>query len=380
MPNAGRNGNPRNRRREQGRNSPRRFGRAATRKRNARRRAALRCTVAGGDARVVSQQVDAITKACARDYDGTAIKRQLNGFGVVFALTAEAIALGLRVDGSFERTWVHPLSRRLATSMIFFGYESQEQSFKGKRVWCIAGYSVACIGMQATVRFCGNAIYDADGKPKGVSVTTMSGDIGRLRDGGFLLAEEKPHAHQFDAQKLIRSGKGWAVGPQQKNPDGSLKWQRNPDGSYKLDAHGNRIPVQWAFNHYYIPFCPFAPGTRGRVKPGKFNHPFRSKRSTGEHPTPPHATTEGGRLADAKQYARDVAADALAAQLAERDAQRTRPDATAAEVERIQTPQPKPRDRPRPSQPEPPTLAYDAAWLARMIALSDADPPDATDS
>lgn len=375
-----RNDRARNRRREQGRNSPRRFGRAATRKRNARRRAKLQCTVAGGDARVVSQQVDSITKACARDYNGVAIKRQLNGFGVVFALMVEAIALGLRVDGRFERTWAHPLSRRLATSMIFLGYECQEQKFKGRTVWCVAGYSVPCIGLQATVRFCANAIYDAEGKPKGVSVTTMSGDIGRLRDGGFLLAEEKPHAHQFDSQKLIAQGKGWAVGPQQKNPDGSLKWQRNKDGSYKLDANGNRIPVQWAFNHYYIPFCPFAEGTRGRVKPGKFDHPFRSKQSTGEHPTPALATTEGGRLADAKQYARDVAAADLAAQLAERDAKRTQPDATAAEVERIQTPRDRPRDRPRPSQPEPPTLTYDAAWLARMIAQSDADPPGSTDS
>ncbi len=379
----------RNRRREQGKRSPPRSSRERTIKRNARRRAKLKCTVATGDARIVSQQLDSITRACARDYDGVAIKRQLNGFDVVFALMVEAVSLGLREDGTFARTWAHPQSRRLATDMIFLGYESKETKFKGRVVWSICGYSVKAIGVQSTVRFCANAIYDAEGKPKGASINTLSRDIGALRAGGFLLPEEQAHSHQYDSEKLIAQGKGWCVGPQQRNPDGSLKWRRDADGSYQLDANGNRIPMRFAFNHYYIPFCPFAPMTRGRCMPGKFDHPFRSATSTGKHPTPAHAATQGGRLEDARQYARDTAAELLRAQLDARDAERTQPweedpAAAAAAVERIKAySKPKPRDRPaRPSQPRPERVCHweDPERMARLIANADSDPPDRADS
>jgi len=350
---------------------------------------------------VVSQQVDSITKACARDYNGVAIKRQLNGFSVVFALMVEAIALGLREDGTFERTWAHPMSRRLATTMIFLGYECQESKLKGQPVWAVIGYSVKAIGTQTTVRFCANAIYDAEGKPKGASINTLSRDICRLRKAGFLVEEDKPHQHQYDAQKLIAQGKGWAVGPQQKNPDGSLKWQMNADGSYKLDGNGNKIPVQWAFNHYYIPFSPFAEGTRERCKPGKFDHPFRSKRSTGEHPTPMLATNGPARLADAKAYARAQAAAALAAKLAKQDAARlgttTEGDDYGAAIEPLPVAAPAMLQRKRgDGEPRPfdfesgipfarPTRDdridwRDPALVARLMALSDSDPPDPTDS
>ena len=376
------------RRRAQGKTSPLRSSRARTIKRNARRRAKLACTVACGDARIVSQQVDSITRACARDYNGVAIKRQLNGFGSLFALMVEAVALGLRADGTFERQWSHPLARRLATEMIFLGYECRESKFRGQTVWCVEGFSVKAIGTQSTVRFCANAVYDAEGKPKGASINTLSRDIGRLRAGGFLLPEGKPHAHQFDAIKLIRQGKGWAVGPQQRNPDGSLKWRKNDDGSYLLDADGSRIPVHWAFNHYYIPFCPFAPGTRGRVRPGKFDHPFLSDESTGEHPVPMIATTAEGRVEDLKAYARQRTQAALDAKLAKRDAEREAAapelDAAveAAHIERLKAP-PRRERTPRRPQPRPQPDAERGLWedpdyMARMMANS--DPPDGADS
>lgn len=328
----------------------------SSRKRTARRREKLRCTTAGGvDPRIISQQVDSITRACARDYNGVEIKRQLNGFGALFALMVEAIALGLCEDGSFERTWADPQARRLATMMIFLGYECQETRFHGEAAWVVRGYSVRTLGSQTTVRFCANAIYDADGKPRGAHVNTLSRDIRKLMEDGFLVPEKEPHSHQFDAKKLIAQGKGWCVGPPKKNPDGSPM----------LDKNG--VQMQYSFNHYFIPFCPFAPGTRGRVKPGKFDHPFRSKQSTGEHPTPASATTPQGRVEDAKQYARDQVDAVLRAQLGKRD--EISGSLPWAGLDSASRPALEPRLPVKPEWENP-------ARMAQMIALSGSDPPN----
>ena len=350
-----------------------RHGRAATRKRNQRRRVALRCTVAGGDARVIPQQVESITRRCASDCEGIEIKRQLNGFDFVFAMAVHDMALGLREDGTFERTWENPQSRRLATLMIFLAYSCDESTFRGRDVYRVRGYSVGTLGFQTTVRWCANARYDADGKPIGPHINTTSRDLALIRVSGLLLAEDSPHAHQFDARKLLAAGLLWLVGPP----------KTQADGSPMLDKHGEQM--QFAFNHYYLTINPFASGTRSRCRPGRFDHPFTSPKATGRKHQPADAMTHMGRVVAAQAQAEQRRADKLAARLAATDAARgivaPSPDAGRAQGDgdgaQLAPGRRRPIRRARPvivpTEEIPPW--ENAEFMARVIARAGSDPP-----
>ncbi len=350
------------------------FGSAQSRKWRKGMREKLACTTAGGvDARVIDRPLRSITRKCMNDYEGEEIKRQLNGFDETFALALHDEALGVRADGTFARTFKHDMARRIATEGIFLAYSCDESTFRGRQVWRVRGFSRGAIGLQATERWSANARYDEDGKPIGAHINTISRDLNKLRASGILLREGKPHSHQFDAQKLLRAGLAWCVGPPKKNPDGTPM----------LDKHGN--PMQFALNHYYITINPFAKGTRSRCRPGKFSHPFRSPTATSKRRhRPADANTAMGRVEEAKERERKSRADKLAAMLAASDAARgivpSRPPVEYARASAAVDPSPPPPPPPSSSAPRVTggTFWEDPEYMARMIANS--DPPDGADS
>lgn len=337
-------------------------------------RSKLRRTCAGDvNPRIIDRPLRAVCRRCASDYEGTEIKRQLNGFAEEFALAVHDEALGARADGSFARTWEHPMSRRIATEAIFLAYSCDESTFRGKSVWRVRGFTVRTIGLMATVRWNVNAKYDDAGKVIGPHVNTISRDLGKLRMSGILLPEGTPHAHQFDARKLIAQGLGWCVGPPKTNADGSPMLDKNGD------------PMQYASNHYYLTLCPFAPHTRSRCRPGRFDYAFRSQTAGEKYPAPEAATTMG-RMEAAKEQAKKRRDAKLLAQLKVTDAARLGTDIDFNEGDfraaRF-TKHAAAEQSPRSAAPSDDTPCWeDPEYMARMIAQANArngDPPDPAD-
>ena len=315
----------------------------------------------GGNAVIIDREVRSICRRVASDYTGMEIKKQLNGCDEIFALAAHDDILGARPDGTFERTFAHPMSRRLAVTLILFAYQGRRGTFLGRDVFVVNGFSRRTIGLMATERWCANAVHDADGNLVGPHINTVSRAIGRLRRSGLLLKEAAPHQHQYDARELVKRGLGHLCGPA----------KTNPDGTPKLDKNGDQ--EQWAFNHYYLTLCPLAPGTRNRIRPGRFDWAFRSRTAGKKYPAPEAQTAEGrvDRIREDAIRRRDQSLDDMLEardrdRLAKLEAARATPAVREAAVRRV-----------------PDACWEDAGYMARMIAgavPTDPDPPGNADS